>query len=282
MEQVSVIGAGTMGACIAQVFAVGGYAVVLVDRDMEFVDKGRRIIEKNLAYLEGKGTITAAQREGYLANIRGTDRIADCAGSLLAVEAVSEALAVKQEIFCALEAALGQEAILATNTSSISITSIGSVLRHKNRFAGMHFFNPAHIMKLIEVVGGMETDEETIAKICKIAQTVGKMPVRVEESAGFVVNRVLIPMINEAVGVLAEGVATREDIDLAMKLGASHPMGPLALADLIGNDIVLAIMDVLHQETGDGKYRAHPYLKKMVRAGLLGKKTGRGFYEYTK
>lgn len=282
MKQVSVIGAGTMGACIAQVFAMNGYSVVLADRAMEFVKKGYKIIEGNLGKLERKEKISAAQKMECLAQIHLTERIADCAGSFLTIEAVSEILEVKQEIFQELETVLGEDAILATNTSSISITQIGSVLKKKERFAGMHFFNPAHIMKLVEVIGGMDTEDQTIEKICTVAEELGKTPVRVNESAGFVVNRLLIPMINEAVGILAEGVARREAIDLAMQLGASHPMGPLALADLIGNDVVLAIMEVLHTETGDSKYRAHPHLKKMVRAGLLGKKAGKGFYDYSK
>lgn len=281
MEQVSVIGAGAMGACIAQVFAMRGYTVVLADRAMEFTQKGYEIIDGNLGYLLRKEKISAEQKKEYLGNIHKTDKLTDCAESLLAIEAAAESLKVKQDIFRGLEGILGEDAILATNTSSISITQIACVLNKKNRFAGMHFFNPAHIMKLVEVVGGMDTDDGTIKKLCAIAEEIGKVPVQVNESAGFVVNRLLIPMINEAIGLLAEGVAQREAIDLAMKLGASHTMGPLALSDLIGNDIVLAIMEVLHAETGDDKYRAHPHLKKMVRAGLLGKKTGRGFYDYS-
>ncbi len=280
MEKMCVIGAGTMGAGIAQVFAAAGYSVVLLDVNQKGLMAGLAGIQKSLSRLTEKGKIAQAEAQDIFGRISASGSMADCAGSGLAVEAVFESLAVKREIFAGLEKILDANALLATNTSSISITEMGKNLAHPGRLVGLHFFNPAPVMKLVEVICGAHTSPETLQKALQIAKGIGKEPVQVQESPGFVVNRILIPMINEAVGVLAEGVASAQDIDRAMQFGASHPMGPLALSDLIGNDVVLAIMEVLQKETGDGKYRPHPLLKKMVRAGYLGKKTKKGFFEY--
>lgn len=282
MKKISVIGAGTMGASIAQVFAMADCEVALCDRGMEYVERGKGIIEGSLQYMVKKEKISERQKEKILSQIVFTDQLGVCAGSELVIEAIYESMEAKQEIFKALEQVVEEDTILATNTSSLSITAIGNALCHKERFLGMHFFNPANIMKLVEVVSGMHTDPGVAARIMQESHNIGKTPVCVKEHAGFVVNRILIPMINEAIGVYADGAATVQDIDTAMKLGANHPIGPLALGDMIGLDVVLAIMEVLQTETGDDKYRAHPLLRKMVRGGLLGQKSGRGFYIYEK
>lgn len=276
----SVIGAGTMGATIAQVFAEGGWQVVLADQTMEQAQRGASIIKNNLRKMVNRGKITDGQNQQVISRICLTDQLMDCAGSRLALEAVYENKEAKQTIFRQLEQILDRDALLVSNTSSLSITEIGNVLEYPERFGGMHFFNPANVMKLVEVINGMYTSQETAEKIREIAEQLGKTPVNVEESAGFVVNRILIPMINEGIAVYAEGVSDATGIDTAMRLGANHPMGPLALGDLVGLDVVLAIMEVLHAETGDGKYRPHPLLRKMVRAGKLGRKTGEGFFSY--
>jgi 3-hydroxybutyryl-CoA dehydrogenase len=280
MDKMCVVGAGTMGAGIAQVFATAGYQVVLLDVNEQGLAAGYAGIQKSLGRLAEKGKIPADEAKNIFGRISASANISDCAGAVLVVEAIFENLAVKQELFGNMEKMLDAHAILATNTSSLSITEIGKNLQNPDRFVGLHFFNPAPVMKLVEVICGAHTSKETLQKAIAIAEGIGKVPVQVQESPGFVVNRILIPMINEAAGVLAEGVASAEDIDSAMKYGASHPIGPLALSDLIGNDVVLAIMEVLQKETGDPKYRPHPLLKKMVRAGYLGKKAKKGFFEY--
>ena len=278
--KIYVIGTGTMGAGVVQAFAQANMPVVMKSRTQASSDKAVGKISKSLAKLVEKGKIEQAYMDATMANISTTVDYADFADADLVIEAASEDMNLKKEVFAELAKVCKPETIFATNTSSLSITEIAAITDRPAQFIGMHFFNPAPVMKLVEVIKGQMTSEETSNKIFELATAIGKTPVMVEEAPGFVVNRILVPMINEAVGIYAEGIASVEDIDSAMKLGANHPMGPLALGDLIGLDVCLAIMEVLYNEFADSKYRPHPLLKKMVRAGLLGRKSGQGFYKY--
>ncbi|WP_366945267.1 3-hydroxybutyryl-CoA dehydrogenase [Desulfoluna sp.] len=282
MMKIMVIGAGTMGAEIAQAFAQKKFDVVLRDINEEAVAKGLAGMEKRLERLVSKGKIEASFKEEVLTHVTGSVDIAEAASCGLIVEAAVENMGIKKAIFKELDGICPAETIFATNTSSLSITDVASASGRPDKVIGMHFFNPATVMKLVEIIRGMTTSDETYGAIKEITEKIGKTPVEVAEAPGFVVNRILIPMINEAIGIFSEGVASVEDIDSAMKLGANHPMGPLALGDLIGLDVCLAIMDVMVEETGDPKYRAHTLLKKYVRAGWLGRKSGRGFHHYAK
>ncbi|MDR3295049.1 MAG: 3-hydroxybutyryl-CoA dehydrogenase [Clostridiales Family XIII bacterium] len=280
MKKIGVLGTGTMGAGIIQVLAQNGFEVVLRARRQTSVDGGVAAVTKNLDKLVAKEKISAADKDAALGRIKGSTDISIVADADLIIEAATEEMESKKALFVELDKLCKPETIIATNTSALSITEIASVTGRPDKIIGMHFFNPVPMMKLIEIIKGLATSEETKKTILDLTQTIGKTPVEVAEAPGFVVNRILVPMINEAAGILADGVAKAADIDEAMKLGASHPIGPLALGDLIGLDVCLAIMESLYSGFGDPKYRPHPLLRKMVRGGLLGRKSGKGFFEY--
>lgn len=277
--KIAVIGSGVMGSGIAQTLAFK-HDVVIRDVVLEALEKAKVTIKKNLEKSVSKGKISQEDMDAVISRITTSQDINDIKDCDLVIEAATENEKIKLAIFKELDEVCEEKTILASNTSSLSITAIGSATKRPQKVIGMHFFNPVPMMALVEVIKGQLTSEEVKDVIVNLSKEVGKVPVEVEEGPGFVVNRVLVPMVNEAVGIYAEGLATAEDIDTAMKLGANHPMGPLALGDLIGWDVCLAIMEVLYSEFGDSKYRPHTYMRKLVRSGQLGRKTGQGIYKY--
>jgi 3-hydroxybutyryl-CoA dehydrogenase len=280
IETVGIIGAGTMGNGIAQACASSGLRVVMVDINEAAVQKGLATLASSLDRLIKKDKMTAAEKEATLARIQGSTRYEDLQGAQLVIEAATENLELKIKILRQLDGLLPADTLIATNTSSISITQLAAVTSRADRFIGMHFFNPVPMMALVEIIRGLQTSDATHDAVRQMALALGKSPITVKNAPGFVVNRILVPMINEAFFVLAEGLATPEDIDAGMKLGCNHPIGPLALADMIGLDVCLAVMNVYFAEFNDSKYRPCPLLKEMVAAGFLGRKTGRGVYAY--
>jgi 3-hydroxybutyryl-CoA dehydrogenase len=280
VHTIGVVGAGTMGSGIAQVAGVAGFVVSLIDVSDAAVQKGLDAIKSNLARMVARGKATEAEKEAALGLIRGTTALDGITPADVVIEAATENFELKVNLLKRIDALVPAETIIASNTSSISITKLASVVSHPDRFIGMHFFNPVPIMPLVEIVRGLQTSDGTHDTIEALASTFGKKPITVKSAPGFVVNRILLPMINEAFFVLAEGNASATQIDDGMKLGCNHPIGPLALADLIGLDVVLAIMQTLHDEFADSKYRPCPLLREMVAAGYHGRKTGRGVYRY--
>ena len=280
--KIAIIGNGTMGQGLVQSIAQHGFQVVMKGRSKESLDKAMGRLNASFDKLVAKGKMDRSAADGYLANIKASQDFADVADADLIIEALAEDMEIKKEQLRKLDGIAKPDAILATNTSSLSITELAGVTKRPDKVIGLHFFNPVPVMKLVEVISGRRTAPEVQDKAIAFCKDLGKTPVTVDEAPGSVVNRLLIPMINEAIGVYAEGIASVEEIDTAMKLGSNHPMGPLELGDFIGLDVCLAIMEVLYTEFSDSKYRPHPLLRKMVRAGQLGRKTGQGFYDYTR
>lgn len=280
--KIGILGSSTMGRGLIQHIANCGFEVVFRSRKQESVDRALAYVEGQYDFMISRGWLEADKKEQNLARIKGSTDINIVADADFIIEAATEDMETKKDLFAELDKLCRPDVILATNTSSLSITEIASATAKPEKVIGMHFFNPAPVMKLVEIIPGYNTSAETISTAKKLAEDLQKTPVEIKESPGFVVNRMLIPMVNECVAVLAEHIASAEDIDKAMQLGANHPMGPLALADLVGLDICLRVMETLHEELGEDKYRPHPLLKKMVRAGKLGQKTGEGFYKYNK
>lgn len=281
LEKIAVIGAGTMGNGIAQVCAASGYQVTMIDVFPAALEKGLATIEKSLSKLVEKNRLSAEEKAATLARLTTQPQLAAAAGADFVVEAATENPDLKLNLFRELDAVCKPDVILASNTSSISLTKIGGATKRPDKVIGMHFMNPVPLMTLVEVIRGLGTSDETLATVMELSKKLGKTPVEANDSPGFISNRILCPMINEAIYALMEGVGSREAIDTVMKLGMNHPMGPLTLADLVGLDVVLYVMQVLHRDLGDDKYRPCPLLVRMVDAGYLGRKSGRGFYQYT-
>ncbi|MEN9773806.1 MAG: hypothetical protein RL322_876 [Pseudomonadota bacterium] len=280
IRTIGIIGAGTMGSGIAHACAVAGLDAVMQDISEAALEKGMKTVAGSIERLVRKGTLDEAGKAQALSHVRTSARLEDLAHADLIIEAATENEALKLKILAGVEAVADADTLIATNTSSISITRLAAALKAPGRFVGLHFFNPVPVMALVEVIRGLRTDDQTVEAVTAFAQALGKTPIGVKNSAGFVVNRILCPMINEAIFALGEGLASAEEIDAGMKLGCNHPIGPLALCDLIGLDVELAVMEVLYSNFNDPKYRPAPLLREMVDAGLLGRKTGRGFYQY--
>jgi 3-hydroxybutyryl-CoA dehydrogenase len=283
IKKICVLGAGIMGAGIAQVSARAGFEVIIRDMEDRFVENGLTTIKSNLGRAVSKGKLDPAEADAVLNRITGTTDLAQAAGEAdLVIEAIIEVMDIKKQVFQDLDNICKKDTLLATNTSGLSITEMAAVTQRPDKVVGMHFFNPVPVMKLVELIRGFTTSDDTLNMAWEFVEKIDKTPIEVKEAPGFAVNRILVPMINEAVFVLAEGVASAEDIDKSMMLGANHPIGPLALADMVGLDTILFVLEGFHRELGEDKYRPSTLLRKMVRAGYLGRKSGKGFYDYTR